>query len=358
MTNIVLIAILSILPGVSWAGHLGGGLTGALISIPLNVAHFDKGVRRWLGWGGTGLAVVVVSALFVGLLGQRGGSDLRVMQKANHLIATNVKFDPNWPGDDKAKEVAAKYRKTKTDLEAVLARLQERRPTGTDEVENCVQSEIALLELVIPYCERMANALGAKEKWTDKELKGLQADFQHIKSAFERQEKVLANLEQGGQDGNEAGDDKNPKEKSPKGKGGKGGHQLSQADRKVLNDADERAKDAWEIRGKKLIRYEPNPWPSNGATLAKQYREDKKKLAEFVAKLKKLGPLQQAEQAKVVETALAYLEAVTTFCEKLAAAIESEQTWTEKERSTLREDFRAIQPVYDAYKEAQELEGR
>src|SRR5205085_3782365 len=62
ITNIVLITLISILPGlrVSWEGHLGGALAGVLVSVPLNYQRFGSGWQKAFGLVGI-LAVPVLS---------------------------------------------------------------------------------------------------------------------------------------------------------------------------------------------------------------------------------------------------------------------------------------------------------
>src|SRR5205085_1517559 len=54
---------MSMMPGVSWAGHLGGGVAGAAVSVPLVWSLYGRGGQRWLGWAGT--AAVPLLALAV-----------------------------------------------------------------------------------------------------------------------------------------------------------------------------------------------------------------------------------------------------------------------------------------------------
>jgi membrane associated rhomboid family serine protease len=61
MLNVLLIAFISMVPGVSWGGHLGGGLAGAVVSVPLNYTRFGRGAQRWLGW--VGVAAVPLAAV-------------------------------------------------------------------------------------------------------------------------------------------------------------------------------------------------------------------------------------------------------------------------------------------------------
>jgi rhomboid protease GluP len=66
MINVILITIIS-LPGpwgfrVSWEGHLGGAIGGALISLPLTFSRFGVGAQRPLGWAGAAAVPVLAQA--------------------------------------------------------------------------------------------------------------------------------------------------------------------------------------------------------------------------------------------------------------------------------------------------------
>src|SRR5262249_50226817 len=73
LMNVLLIAFISMVPGVSWGGHLGGGLAGAVVSVPLNLTRFGRGAQRWLGWVG----VAAVPAVSVALLLRPTGGRVR-----------------------------------------------------------------------------------------------------------------------------------------------------------------------------------------------------------------------------------------------------------------------------------------
>ena len=61
--NVVLILVISFLPGVSMAGHVGGGVTGAVVAAPLWYARFGRGYQRLLGW--LAMTGIVVAGLYL-----------------------------------------------------------------------------------------------------------------------------------------------------------------------------------------------------------------------------------------------------------------------------------------------------
>jgi membrane associated rhomboid family serine protease len=71
--NVILLAIISSLPGISWAGHLGGFVAGAVVSVPLSLARFGTGPQRWLGWTAFGVTVAVCGLLVVPQIETRAG---------------------------------------------------------------------------------------------------------------------------------------------------------------------------------------------------------------------------------------------------------------------------------------------
>jgi membrane associated rhomboid family serine protease len=351
MTNIVLIAILSFLPGISWAGHLGGGVTGALIAIPLNMAHFDTGVRRWLGWGGTALAVVLALGLFQAALGRRGDAEVRVMEKASNLIANkvrNVSVHKEWPGD--AKEQAATYRQTKQELEAALVTVQQFNPRDHSNQERFFKTGIALLELAIPYCEHVANALQSKETWTAKKRAELRAEFDKIQEAFTAHAAADKNLKQGAPD-----DGGSTKNKGGKDKIDKGNDQTAFAKNKtMLFKAEEQARDTLNNLARPLLPPRKREWPgdSEAAKLVKMFRTTKQDLAKVVDHLKQAAPDRQPEVNDYFGTGITFLQKTAHFCDKMAAALESPKTWTDEQQKALNADFQEFQQLVTRHHEA------
>ncbi len=67
--NVVLIAVISFLPNVGLATNIGGGLTGAVVALPLWLGRFGRGPQRLLGWCGmVGLVVLGLALMYSQLM--------------------------------------------------------------------------------------------------------------------------------------------------------------------------------------------------------------------------------------------------------------------------------------------------
>jgi membrane associated rhomboid family serine protease len=66
VTNLILIALVSLMPQVSWEGHLGGAVGGALVAYPLQLSRFaDTWPARLLGYAATLLVPAVFLAVTI-----------------------------------------------------------------------------------------------------------------------------------------------------------------------------------------------------------------------------------------------------------------------------------------------------
>src|SRR4029450_11110518 len=59
--NAFLIVLVSMQPNVSWEGHLGGAVGGALLSVPLHYQRFGNVGQRLASW--LGLALIPLAAI-------------------------------------------------------------------------------------------------------------------------------------------------------------------------------------------------------------------------------------------------------------------------------------------------------
>jgi membrane associated rhomboid family serine protease len=105
-SNAILIVIISTLPGISWACHLGGALGGALVSVPLNFQRFGTHRQRILGL--VGIFAVPILALAVVYYEHKDVIQLRreITQVRDHLYpsyrdaedqAVTVYNEQAWP---------------------------------------------------------------------------------------------------------------------------------------------------------------------------------------------------------------------------------------------------------------------
>src|SRR5262249_10896635 len=60
--NVVLMTFVSMMPGVSWTGHLGGAALGAVAGGLLSINRFGTRPQRWLAAGGVVLATALCIA--------------------------------------------------------------------------------------------------------------------------------------------------------------------------------------------------------------------------------------------------------------------------------------------------------
>jgi membrane associated rhomboid family serine protease len=84
--NVILIAFISMVPGVSFAGHLGGGAGGLVAAAPMTASRFGHGVQHWLGFVGA-LAVAVAAVVWLDSSLGAEGELPRARARARPLLA-------------------------------------------------------------------------------------------------------------------------------------------------------------------------------------------------------------------------------------------------------------------------------
>ena len=101
-TNIVLLVIISLMPGVSWQGHLGGAIGGALVSIPLHYDRFGVTWQRLVSWlaiiaiplASAAAAYMIQGPRFAQVVRDRGHSDdeRRLVSTENFVLTRYNRF--------------------------------------------------------------------------------------------------------------------------------------------------------------------------------------------------------------------------------------------------------------------------
>ncbi len=80
MTNILLIVIISLMPRISAMGHLGGGVAGAVVAVPLVFHRFGRGAQRLLGALGTVAVLLIEIGLVTASITDRDRAQKAVVQ--------------------------------------------------------------------------------------------------------------------------------------------------------------------------------------------------------------------------------------------------------------------------------------
>jgi membrane associated rhomboid family serine protease len=225
MTNVVLIAIISFLPGVSLAGHAGGGLTGAIISAPLCAARFSPAPQRWLGWLGAAAIVVVGLCLFYPATARIAGTvdmdqmrsldaelqqlrarltgqadlapsldDLakleagKLLMKAEEICATTgnqaerelLRPQAKEMNAAKAADLAKRCEIGKRDLELYIAALRKADTSGKPGLPEAVKTGLAMFVPCAEFLGKVAKVCQAGGTMTPDEKNALVEDFSHV----------------------------------------------------------------------------------------------------------------------------------------------------------------------------------
>jgi membrane associated rhomboid family serine protease len=181
VTNILLIVFISLIPRVSWEGHLGGGLTGAAAALVLHFQRFGPRVLRFLGvlalplmaWGWFAylqhVRVEMATPKTEAGLFLRDQAD-SVNQAINRTLRTaQAKLNPllnqhaSRREAKKVEEAIAAMREQKEAVDAVLQRLPE-RPFRDEAVENARLKADEALRACLKLCDVATVYLEAGER--------------------------------------------------------------------------------------------------------------------------------------------------------------------------------------------------
>jgi membrane associated rhomboid family serine protease len=210
MVNVVLIVIISMMPGVSAAGHFGGGIVGLITAVPLTLNRFGHGWQRWLGAAG----VAVIPLALIGVVEHYVGPERELAQFRSQTIPAIA------PAYDKEIKVFKDY------AEPLLTRGPAGRRDDPDapearkevnEVRKLMQDAAALLkaaggfrnpvvaakmdavrayvDAASQFYDALGRALDPKVTWTDGDENGLRQLQGQLVS---RRQELIARLKAGG----------------------------------------------------------------------------------------------------------------------------------------------------------------
>jgi membrane associated rhomboid family serine protease len=214
MINVVLLVIISFVPGVSWAGHLGGAIAG--LALALWFSYFQTQFARvsWLQWAG----MILIPAVSVGFLvrtmntnpewvslrkkvelaGQHVQSDSEI-EEFNESFLPEVKSSIRGVMQMETNvgellEVRPSRRKNVAQaiaeidvgaesLEHTAHMLRQRGPFVTPLVEQARTNGLNLVEAHLELLGLFKECLGKGEEWTEKDEERLQKQKLNVEKA-------------------------------------------------------------------------------------------------------------------------------------------------------------------------------
>jgi membrane associated rhomboid family serine protease len=211
MLNVLLIAFISMVPNVSWEGHLGGGLAGAVVAVPLNFSRFGQGAQRWLGWVG----VAAVPVLCLGLLWQsaRGNApEVEVSADDPSMVALRTNYADTINGahtgcedaytehgkkfleagidpskDEQAVQKALKaFQAVRANLKTRADRLSRAGPFKNPTVQDFLERARKYVGAADEFWGLFATSLQPVENWTDGQKRALRRDWEALEAYWQR----------------------------------------------------------------------------------------------------------------------------------------------------------------------------
>jgi hypothetical protein len=162
----MLIVFISLVPGVSWAGHLGGAVAGAAVAVPLVYSRFGQGAQRWLGWAG----VAAVPLLCFGLVYNAVAADSR---QQTGRPGQRVELNADDPDVQRAR---SEYRKAFQTADAIgTAGYEDWRDEAGKDFKG---ARTVLKGEFVPKDDKATQALAVRFRLTGESLKELAKKFQ------------------------------------------------------------------------------------------------------------------------------------------------------------------------------------
>lgn len=195
-TNVVFLTFISLMPGISWQGHLGGAVGGALAGLLLHLHRFGRSPLRWVAlaaivpivWGCYAWMLSAAAnskegrAIVQESYAEKYGQPAR-KQARKVMSLLQRKFNPLYeqhPTRRDPKEVDTTIQaiaEEKQELEDLLQKLQTSRPV--DRLKVVKESATELLQEAVSLCDSVTEYLKKGE-----EVK--RADEQRIEQRFEK----------------------------------------------------------------------------------------------------------------------------------------------------------------------------
>jgi membrane associated rhomboid family serine protease len=212
---LVINAVISFLPGISWAAHFGGGAAGFVVAVLLNAQRFSRGVLRWVYLLLVPVLViacigVVVRAKDTGRLGRKAnaGAEPRadrqeqreidrfntllpevnaVKNEAVQVFQQSEQLRKQDAGDRKEEDVQAtlkQLRAIRAKLASELKSVDQSGPFESDFVDETWRLTKSYLKHTIALSEKYEECLVAGKDWTREKDQELVREINRTNNAF------------------------------------------------------------------------------------------------------------------------------------------------------------------------------
>ena len=214
LINVVLLVFISLFPGISWEGHLGGAIAGCALALWFSLFQTQFGWRRGFQW----LGVLVIPAISIGLL-------IRTMQTSSQWVVIRTKnetweFEEKYlpqihssirqadrkleelkledmlaqgparrDSEDEQKAIAA-LNSIIASLEKTEQQLREAGPYSNPIVDEAQKAGLANLRTRIAYWRLAKDCLEKGKNWTEKD----EANLQELKVEMEKADRQWQRL--------------------------------------------------------------------------------------------------------------------------------------------------------------------
>jgi membrane associated rhomboid family serine protease len=209
--NTILIALVSAVPGVSWSGHLGGGVAGIIAGGLLNYNRIGAGWRRWLAL----LGVLAIPAVCVGVLNRAPAfsqkwAQIVEPQEMNRYIdhvrailhgvrASEVgnraealaDEKPTARDPQKVRDTVGGLEKARAGLREAADLLRQAGPFHSQFVESARQAFLEWIEARARLFEIYQRCLAAGGRWSPKDQRELQDQVEKTEEAGTRWKQFL-----------------------------------------------------------------------------------------------------------------------------------------------------------------------
>ncbi|MFO0966416.1 MAG: rhomboid family intramembrane serine protease [Gemmataceae bacterium] len=179
LTNVILLVVISFMPGVSWAAHLGGALAGAAVSFPLHINRFGSGSLRWAVLP---VVVLIPAAIFGVIYFPRGDETLSIPRyqrtyqhyreelepdliPAYNKIVVPMLNDGPKAFEDKLPEAREQLKALLGEIKHLRGRFEKAARSAEPQIQASAKDHIANLDAWAGLCETIQKDLDNPAGW-------------------------------------------------------------------------------------------------------------------------------------------------------------------------------------------------